>query len=749
MTASLRPARRRRPQAAQSRLPSREQLASYLADNPDAATFRDLVRAFALKGRDRALLRERLRELDLDGDRPPRPPREPGSLPAVAVLEVTALDADGELIAQPSGRTRELPDPPPEIRLAPAARGPAPTVGDRVLARLSPQDDGYQGQIIRVLPRAPARFVAVVEGTPRHPRLRPLGARAGLLELDPADDLAPGDLVVAERSGGRALGRERAVVVERLGRPGEAGAISLIAAHAHDLPLAFPPEVAALGAADAPPVVAEGREDLRGLPLVTIDGADARDFDDAVFAAPDDDPANPGGWQVLVAIADVAHYVRPGEPLDREARARGNSVYFPDRVLPMLPEFLSNDLCSLRPDQDRPCVAVRLWLDAQGKKRRHRFLRGLMRSRARLTYEQLQAAQDGAADVLAPALVEPVVRPLFGAYAALQSARRQRGTLDLDLPEVMIRFDEESRPVAALRRERLDAHRLIEEFMIAANVAAAETLEQAGRPCMYRVHDRPDQVKLEALAELLRQLGLTRSGDLARPKDLARLLERVAGHELAPLISTLVLRAQSQAVYSPHNIGHYGLNLGRYAHFTSPIRRYADLVVHRALLAAQKLGEGALDGDADAWPELGVWLSRCERRAMEAERVARARFMTLLLEDEVGSAFDAMVVGVQRFGLFVQLTETLAEGLVPVASLGAEYFVHDPGRHALIGQSSGTALALGDWLRVELVEVDELQGQLTFRLLEHTPGAAAQAAAGRWRKQPRRAGRLPHRRRRR
>ena len=529
-------------------------------------------------------------------------------------------------------------------------------------------------------------------------------------------------------------------MIERLGRPGDPATISLIAAHAHDLPLAFPPEVAALGAADAPPVAEAGREDLRALPLVTIDGADARDFDDAVFAAADDDPANPGGWQLLVAIADVAHYVRPGGALDRAARARGNSVYFPDRVLPMLPEFLSNDLCSLRPGEDRPCVAVRLWLDAQGQKRRHRFLRGLMRSRARLTYEQLQAAQDGAQTELDEALREPVVRPLFGAYAALQSARRRRGTLDLDLPEIAIRLDQQGRPVAIERQARLDAHRLIEEFMIAANVAAAETLEQAGRPCMYRVHDRPDPVKLEALAELLRQLGLPRGGDLARPKDLARLLERLAGHELAPLIGTLVLRAQSQAVYSPHNIGHYGLNLGRYAHFTSPIRRYADLLVHRALIAAQRLGEGRLEDDADDWSELGAWLSRCERRAMEAERAARGRFTALLYEDRVGGAFEATVVGVQRFGLFVQLIDTLAEGLVPVATLGAEYFVHDPGRHALIGQSSGTALALGDRLRVELVEVDPLQGQLTFRLLDHTPGAAALAAAGSWRRQPRRAG---------
>ena len=437
----------------------------------------------------------------------------------------------------------------------------------------------------------------------------------------------------------------------------------------------------------------------------------------------------------------------PATRLDREARQRGNSVYFPDRVLPMLPEFLSNDLCSLRPGEDRACVAVRMWLDRQGRKLRHRFVRGVMRSRARLTYEQVQAAADGAPDSVTAPLLEPVVRPLFGAFAALQGARRQRGTLDLDLPETVIRLDADGRPVAVERQARLDAHRLIEELMIAANVAAAETLEQAGWPCMYRVHDRPDPVKLEALAQLLGQLGLERGrGDLARPKDLARLLERLREEPQAPLISTLVLRAQSQAVYSPHNIGHYGLNLGRYAHFTSPIRRYSDLLVHRALIRALALGEGGLADGGDDWHELGAWLSGCERRAMEAERAARSRFIALLLAERVGAEFDATITGVQRFGLFVQLADNMAEGLVPVAVIGDEFFVHDPGRHALIGQSSGTALALGDRVRVELTAVDVLAGQLTFRLLDHTPGPAAAAAARAFRRQPRPAGRMPRRR---
>jgi ribonuclease R len=459
-----------------------------------------------------------------------------------------------------------------------------------------------------------------------------------------------------------------------------------------------------------------------------------------VFAEPDTDSGNPGGWHVVVAIADVAHYARPGDGLDLEARRRGNSVYFPDRVLPMLPEALSNGLCSLRPDEDRACLAAHLWYDRQGRKLRHRFVRGLMRSRARLTYEQVQAAFDGAPDPLTKPLLDPVIRPLYGAYTVLAKARRRRGTLDLDLPEAEVRMGPDGRPAAIVTRPRLDSHRLIEEFMIGANVAAAETLDQAGMHCMYRIHDAPDPIKLEALAQLLQSLGMGHGpGTLARPADLSRLLEQLKEHELSPIVSQLVLRAQSQAAYAPRNIGHFGLNLGHYAHFTSPIRRYADLIVHRALIAALRLGDDGLEDGLtlDDLQTLGAHLSRCERRAMEAERNAMSRFTALLLAERVGTAFAGVVTGVQKFGLFVRLEETFAEGLVPVATLG-EYFAYDPGRQALIGRSSGTALALGCRVEVELTEVDVLSGQITFRLLDHEPGPAAAAARKAWAKGPRR-----------
>ncbi|MDX1540355.1 MAG: VacB/RNase II family 3'-5' exoribonuclease, partial [Geminicoccaceae bacterium] len=443
-------------------------------------------------------------------------------------------------------------------------------------------------------------------------------------------------------------------------------------------------------------------------------------------------------FKIRVAIADVAHYVRPGSPLDREARRRGNSVYFPDRVLPMLPHALSSDLCSLRPGQDRACLTVLMRIDADGRKLDHRFERGLMRSAARLTYEEVQAAADGDADGKAAPLLDLVIRPLYEAFRALLKARRQRGTLDLDLPETTVEIGPDGLPSGVGARARLDSHRLIEEFMILANVAAAEALEAVGAPCMYRIHDRPDPIKLEALSDLLERFGLPgRRGTLGRPKDLARLLERVREHELAPQISTLVLRAQSQAQYAPRNIGHFGLNLGRYAHFTSPIRRYADLVVHRALIGALRLGDGGLREAADEdWVELGAHLSRTERRAMEAERGALARFIALFMEGRLGARFEGTITGVQRFGLFVQIDGLMADGLIPVRSLGREFFVHDLRHHALVGESSGTAYVLGDRVTVELADADPLTGQLGFELIAHAPGPAAALAKKAGRRRP-------------
>ena len=717
-------------------LPTRDDLLRYIANAPGEVTKRDLARAFKLKGQDRAELRAMLRDLQDEGlliRGHKRRMREPGRLPSVAVVEVTAMDEDGELIAEPTSKTIVDEERRPRIQLDGIGRGRAPDIGDHVLARLKLIEGlVYEGQVIKILPKPQKRVIGVVERTRDGLFVRSLDRRAGRefkLPRDQASDAKPGDLVVLEDADGSRLGSGSIKVRETLGHADDAGAVSLLAAYQHDLRIEFPSD--ALSIADqAEPAPLKKRADLREVPLVTIDGSDARDFDDAVFAKADDHPENPGGWQITIAIADVAHYVRAGDPLDLEARERGNSTYFPDRVLPMLPEALSNGLCSLRPDEDRACLAVHIWLDKGGKKRRHRFERGMMRSHARLTYEQLQAAHDGNPDAQTEPLLDHVVEPLFGAFSALLKARQRRGTLDLDIPEMQVRLDRQGKPDAIARASRLDAHRLIEEFMIIANVAAAESLEKKATPCMYRVHDGPDQVKLEGLGQLLKSLGITKQSALsAKPKDLASLLEKMRDHALSPLVSNLLLRAQSQAVYSPGNIGHYGLNLARYAHFTSPIRRYADLIVHRGLIRALNLGGDGLpdDLDPDAMQELGTHISRRERRSMEAERGAKDRFVALLMAEKIGSVFAGRITSVHRFGLFVQLTETLADMLIPISTLSSHRLEFDPANHALIDQKAGVVWSLGDQVKAELVEADTVMGRLGGRLVAHDPGPGDRA----------------------
>jgi ribonuclease R len=655
-------------------------------------------------------------------------------LPPVAVVDVVAIDEQGDLVL----RAPEKPEARIVLPVETLGRA-APGLGDRLLARLRRlEGDRYEARLLKLLPRVPREVVGRLERATDGFRLRPADRRArGEYLVAPTDrgDGEIGDLVRAEVIPGRRLALPRARVVERIGRPDDPRALSLLVAIQAELPIAFAPEALAL-AKEARPVGLGDRVDLRDVPLVTIDGEDARDFDDAVWAAPDDDAQNPGGHRLLVAIADVAWYVRPGDALDRAALERGNSVYFPDRVVPMLPEALSNDLCSLRPGEDRACLAAEIRIDRQGRIRRHRFVRGLMRSRARLTYAQVQRAADGASDEATAPLLDPVIRPLYAAYAVLAAARHRRGTIELDLPELRILLDEAGFPEEIRKRERLASHMLIEELMIAANVAAAETLQSARSPCLYRIHDRPDAERLLALAQFLERLGIPWSQAQAhRPGDFTALLERLKDHELRDMIAGLVLRAQAQAVYSPKNIGHFGLNLKRYAHFTSPIRRYSDLFVHRALIRALGQGEGGLgDVDKARLDELGTHLSRCERRAMECERKALDRYVTLYMASRVGALFAGRVTAVQRFGLFVTLDETGAEGLIHVSTLGDDAYLLDERHHALVGQRMGESFGLGDRVRVELTDADPLTGQLAFRLDAHEPARGAELARTAWKK---------------
>ncbi|HUN51015.1 MAG TPA: ribonuclease R, partial [Candidatus Sulfotelmatobacter sp.] len=541
-----------------------------------------------------------------------------------------------------------------------------------------------------------------------------------------------GEVVLAEVLPGRAYGLKQARVKERLGKIGEPRSLSLMAVHQHDIPTRFS-DTALDEAKAAKPVALGKREDLRGLPLVCIDPEDARDHDDAVFAEADTDAKNAGGWHVVVAIADVAWYVRPGSGLDRDARLRGNSVYFPDRVVPMLPEALSTDLCSLLEAEPRACLAVHMWFDAAGNKRRHRFARGLMRSRATLTYGQAQAAWDGRADDKTAALLDEVIRPLYGAYAALARARDKREPLAIDLPERKVLLGADGYIKAILPRERFDAHRLIEEFMIQANVCAAESLEAMRQPCMYRVHAEPAADKLEALRAFLATLDLNLAkGQALAPRLFNRILAKVAGTPHESLVNEVVLRAQAQAVYSPDNIGHFGLHLGRYAHFTSPIRRYADLLVHRALITGGRLGDGGLSPfDIENFAATAELISNAERRAMAAEREAMDRFTAAFLSARIGADFRGRISGVTRFGLFVKLAETGADGLIPISTLGDDYFVHDETRHALVGRQSGVTYQLGQTVAVRLVEAAPITGGLRLELLDG--GAPAAKRRGRFR----------------
>lgn len=519
------------------------------------------------------------------------------------------------------------------------------------------------------------------------------------------------------------MGLPQARVTERLGSMADENAVSRIAVETHGIPLEFPRAALEEAQAAVPKTDLSGLEDMRSTPFVTIDPADARDHDDAVYAHADDDPANPGGHVVWVAIADVARYVKPGSALDRAARERGNSVYFPGRVVPMLPERLSNDLCSLREKEDRPALAVRMVFSAQGEKRDHRFARIMMRSAAKLRYEAAQAAVDGrpapAGDTSdAETLLEPVLKPLWAAWRALMRAQEKRAPLELELPERKLLLDKAGRVESVMVPERLEAHRLVETFMIAANVAAAETLESNSVPLVYRAHDAPSAEKLAALGEFLRSLDISLArGTNVQPRQFNQILARVADTPNAGLVNEVVLRSQSQAEYTPENYGHFGLNLRRYAHFTSPIRRYADLIVHRALIAALKLGDGGFLYEPEALAETAAHISMAERRAMAAERETVDRLIAHFLADRVGTRFPGRVSGVTRSGMFVKLRDTGADGYIPAASIDENYWRYDEIGQQLVSDRTGEAFRLGDDVEVRLVEAIPVAGMLRFEIL--------------------------------
>jgi ribonuclease R len=722
----------------QSRLPSREELAAFIRERSGKVGAREIARAFGAKNADRAALNRMLRELADAGeiDRRRKRLHHPGTLPPVVLADVTGRDADGELLARPTEWDEAAHGAPPTIRIVMPRRprpGEVAGVGDRALLRIEKSgEEETTARVIKLLDRAKHRVLGIFRGLPGGGgRLVPVDkkqlGREMAIPADRALGAVDGDLVAVEVARNGRLGLPMGSVIERLGSIKSERAISLIAIHSHDIPHVFPR--ALLDEADAArPATLAGREDWRQVPFVTIDPPDAKDHDDAVHAVPDPDPRNAGGHLVSVAIADVAHYVRPGSALDREAVRRGNSVYFPDRVVPMLPERISNDLCSLRPNEDRPALAVRMVIGADGRKRSHTFHRVMMRSAAKLSYEEAQFAVSGRADKLTDPLVDPVLKPLYAAYEAVRRARDERSPLDLDVPERKILLKGDGSVDRVIVPPRLESHRLIEEFMILANVAAAETCERARVPLIYRVHDEPSQEKLNALREFLATLDIALpKGGVLKPDGFNRILAQVKGREVERLVNQVVLRSQAQAEYSPENFGHFGLNLRRYAHFTSPIRRYADLVVHRALIRGLKLGADGLPEDVDvpALAEVAAAISATERRAMKAERETADRLIAHFLADRIGATFDGHISGVTRAGLFVELDDTGADGFIPARFIGDEYFRFDEARRAFIGHAD--THRLGDPVTVELVEAAPVAGALRFKLVRHA-GTAKQKA---------------------
>jgi ribonuclease R len=721
------------------RLPSREELVDFIRQHSGKIGVREIARAFGTKNADRAALKRMLRDLADEGriDRRRKRLHHAGTLPPVVLADVTGRDRDGELLARPTEWDEEAHGAPPVIRIHTPRRARPDEiagVGDRALLRIERSAaEETSGRVIKLIDRAKHRALGIFRALAGGGgRLVPIDKKQLGRELAIAADAAAGasdgDLVAVEVSRHGRFGLPAGRVVERLGSLKTERAVSLIAIHAHDIPHVF--TRAALAEAEAAHAASPaGREDWRELPFVTIDPPDAKDHDDAVHATPDPDPRNRGGHIVTVAIADVAHYVRSGSRLDREAEKRGNSVYFPDRVVPMLPERISNDLCSLRPQLDRPALTVRMVIGADGRKRSHSFHRILMRSAARLHYEQAQLAVSGRTDEITEPIVDKILQPLYAAYRAVLHARNEREPLDLDVPERKIVLKSDGTVDRVIMPQRLEAHRLIEEFMILANVAAAETCERAKVPLIYRVHDEPSPEKLNALREFLATLDISLpKGGTLRPNGFNRILARVKGRDVERLINEVVLRTQAQAEYSSENFGHFGLNLRRYAHFTSPIRRYADLIVHRALIRALKLGaDGLLDAaDTRSLAEIAANISATERRAMKAERETADRLIAHFLADRVGAIFDGHISGVTRAGLFVELDETGADGFIPARSIGEEYFrFHEAGR-AFVGRSA--THRLGDPVTVELVEAAPVAGALRFRLVDQHGGRPAKQA---------------------
>ncbi|HYI42640.1 MAG TPA: ribonuclease R [Sphingomicrobium sp.] len=728
------------PRKRPAEIPSRERILEFISSSDQPAGKREIARAFGLAGSDKIALKKLLNDMAdeglIDSSRG-RAFHKVGGVPKVTVLKVIEVDDSGIVSGVPEQWQAETA--PPKIRIMERKGKGALGIGDRVLCRTEERGQGYVAHPLKKLEKKAELVLGVVlrEGD-RH-WLRPVDKlERRELAITDLGDAEAGDLVLCEVSGRppRVSARVDAV----LGDPFAPRSFSLIAIHKYDLAHEFTD--AAIDEANRVSKQALGeREDLTHLPIVAIDPADARDHDDAIWAAPDEDPDNPGGWKAIVAIADVSFYVRPGSALDREARSRGNSVYFPDRVVPMLPEELSADICSLKEGQARAAMACHLKIAKDGSLKSWRFTRAKICVAANIAYEAAQAAMDAAGEERTEVssspcsmqevessvpgeLVDQALKPLWGCWRALLAARNAREPLELDLPERQVVLDEKGRITSVAPRERLDAHRLVEDYMIAANVAAARALEAKKAPVMYRVHEPPSREKLVALKDYLGTFDMEFAlGQVIKPGTFNRVIERVGHSDGRAEIMEQLLRTQMQARYGPERLGHFGLALATYAHFTSPIRRYADLLVHRALVSAYKLGDGGLPkGEEERYEEIGEHISMLERRAMQAERETVDRYVAAFLADKVGQIVDCRITGVQPFGFFATVVELGGDGLVPVSTLGTEYFRYDEAAQQLVGEQSGETYRQGQKIKLRIAEANPVSAGLRFELPEGSYG---------------------------
>lgn len=714
---------------AKAPFPSMDDLVAYLNDNPGKVGKRELARAFHIKGDDRSKLKDMLKELKHSGKTEKAAGKKlilADGLPEICSCLITGTDSDGELVARPLNWDKQKPYP--QILITDSGRlRPPPCEGDMVRLKLTPKGKHFfHGAVLRRLSEQPNRVVGLFDTTSgKGGRILSVDRRLHqnyIVDRAHTGKAKNGDVVIATVPQNVFKGGERyAKIVQVIGPANAPRAASLIALHLHGIPVEFTEDALKQAEKSKLPDMKK-RSDLRDIPLVTIDGEDARDFDDAVFAQPDKDKKNKDGFHIIVAIADVAYFVRPHTALDDCARERGNSVYFPDRCIPMLPEKLSADLCSLKPDVDRPCLAAHLWINKNGKLIKYKFIRAMMRSAARLNYHEVQDVFDGRTSAMNDALRAHIL-DLKAAYEVLAQAREKRGALDLDVIEREIELDDKGQVASITPRERLDSHKTVEEFMILANVAAAEALEEYGVPAMYRVHEPPSAEKAVALQSFLATIGI-KAGKTGRLNgdDLNKILDKVRDTPRALMVNELVLRTQSQARYSPENLGHFGLALEKYAHFTSPIRRYADLLVHRGLISALRLGnDGLIEEDGDLTvdlEDLGEHISATERRAAAAERDAEERYLSAYLKDRVGERFGGTINGVSRFGLFVTIDDIGAEGLIPISCLPNDYYVCEEERHRLFGSSTGKTYELGEHVFMTLAEASPVTGGLLFHILD-------------------------------